>query len=236
MSNNQKANVGMTKLFSRLVLTCMVIATISTPVGAGIITPVNNGFESPDLSGWFGYGSPDATGLGLPGLPSGAGLGWTFAGTTGIASNFSLFNIFYTAGNQAGFIQSYSDDPFNFESNTISQTLDGFQKGFASVTFAIESRSGYGGVPILVKLDDQVLGTYTALSAYYFTDIHTPFVPVTAGSHTLSFTALNMPGDHASFIDSVTVNNVVPEHSSLTLAGIGGLTLALVAYRRRSAV
>jgi hypothetical protein len=211
---------------------------------ADIIYPFNNGFEAPNLGAGplaYGYGSPDAGGVFGPALPSGSG--WNFRGTAGIAANGSNFVVQgATNGNhdgttstsgQAAFIQGYATAPYPV--NSVSQTFGGFVDGFASVTFSLEQRYGGGGNnPINVRLDDQDLGTYLASSSSSFNTITTPFVAVTAGSHTLSFIGTNNTGgDNTQFIDDVSVNNAVPEPGSLSLAAIGIASLAGYGWRRR---
>jgi hypothetical protein len=239
----------------------LVMAALSLLVGgvgqakADMIYPVNNGFEVPNLgSGILAYGyGPDAAALGAIALPSSSGVGWTFTGTTGIAANGSEFAVSgATNGNhdgtnstsgQAAFIQALNGT-FHFPVNSISQTLSGFVAGSASVTFSIEQRGSTGGGnnPIDVKLDGQDLGTYLASSSSSFNTITTPFVSVTAGSHTISFTGTNsstdLNSDNTEFIDNVSVNNVsvdsAPEPASLTLLGIAAASgLGYSAWRRR---
>jgi hypothetical protein len=216
---------------------------------ADIIYPTNNGFEVPNLGAGglaYGYGSAEAVAAGLPALP--AGSGWTFTGTAGIAANGSNFGVSgATNGNhdgttstsgQAAFIQGYAFPPFHFPVNSMSQTFGGFVDGLAAVTFSIEQRPGGGGNnPIDVQLDGQDLGTYLASSSSSFNTITTPFVAVTAGSHTLSFISTNNTGgDNTQFIDNVSVNNVanvVPEPGSLSLFAIGIAGLAACGWRLR---
>jgi hypothetical protein len=208
-----------------------------------LVYPANNGFEVPNLGaggGAYGYGSAEAVAAGLPALPPGSG--WTFTGTAGIAANGSAFGVSgATNGNQDGttstsgqaaFIQGYAFAPFHFAVNSMSQTIDGFDDGFAAVTFSLEQRPGGGNNPINVRLDGQDLGTYLASSSSFFDTITTPFVPVTAGSHTLSFISTNNSGgDNTQFIDNVVVINVVPEPASLILVGLG--TFGLLGYQWR---
>lgn len=221
-----------------------VLSAVGGQAKAGVIYPVNNGFEVPNLG--------PSTFSAFVYQPAAAG--WTFTGSTGIAAVGSGFNVVgptngnhdgttSTAG-QAAFIQEFAGS--GFPANYISQNLSGFVGGFASVTFSIEQRSSpgdgdIGNNPIDVKLDNQDLGTYLASDTLSFNTITTPSVAVTAGTHTLYFIGTNTTGfDNTQFIDNVSVTNTapsgVPEPASLTLLALGSLSLLGYGRRRRKAI
>lgn len=194
----------------------MALVFVHTASAQVTLYPVNNGFETPDTHGGYGY----ATNANGPGLSSGS-LGWTFVGATGIGSNGSAIGpiIGATNGNsngttstagQCAFIQLATTIYPPVPESYICQTLT-FGAGTASVTFSIARRGEFGDNPINVKIDDQDLGTYLAANQTGFNTVTTPTVPVTAGPHTLYFVGTNHTGqDNTQFIDNVSVTNDAP--------------------------
>ena len=211
-------------------------AFVAASAKAGNIVITNNGFEVPDLgSGPLAYGYGTMPG-GIGPIGNTPGIGWIFSGGGGIAANGSNFlvinapngnsdGVMSTSG-QAGVIQS-GDGTFN--SSAMTQVLNGFQAGTATINFLAEGRAitgvSRGPDPIDVYLDNILLGSVTPAIDVFTLESFT--TNVTAGSHTLGFVG-NDPEpatlDLSTFIDNVTVlNNPVPEPSSMVLFGVAAL-------------
>jgi hypothetical protein len=133
------------------------------------------------------------------------GSSWAFSGSAGITANNTAFtygNPPAPEGSQAAFIQI---------TGTASQLVSGWQAGtIYTLTMSVASRAagcggGCGNEDFEVKLDNQVLGTYTATDASY---VDVPFTfSTTAGSHTLSIVGIDsLGGDDTAFIDNLRLS------------------------------
>jgi hypothetical protein len=238
---------NMKSLITAAVALAATLLFISSAHG-NIIYPANNGFESPDLGSGGGaliYAPTNASwtfySAGMPGQ-----------GGSGIAANNSAFDVenaspdnhdgtMSTEG-QAAFIQggngttiAGTPDASSDYASYISQTINGFAAGTASVSFGIEARveNGTNSNPTAVYLDDQLLGIYTATDTSNFDAMVTTPIPVTAGSHILAFVGtVSQPGA-SQFIDDVSIDNEpVPEPTGAGLLAISGFTALFCCLRR----
>ena len=156
------------------------------------ITVPNAGFETPVVgAGAFQYG------------PTGGS--WTFvSGISGNGSGFTSGNPAAPEGVQVAFLQGGS-------SNSISQSLSGFQAGVSyTVTFRAAQRGNFnqGGQDFDVYLDSTLLATFRPASSSYST-LSTPAFTTTTGSHTLKFQGRNSSGgDNTAFIDAVQLTGI----------------------------
>ena len=215
-------------LYSLGALAAALIAFLITDARAATLFPANNGFEVPDQGSDFTY------------RPVGAS--WSFLGSTGIAANGSAFNVSNAPnGNSDGITSSNGQAAFfqagdgTLEGGSFSQSISGFQAGTASVSFLLESRGPFPMGQLVVTLDNTVLGTFSTSSSSAFVPEATISVPVTAGSHTLSFipNGSNSIGEDG-FVDSVSINNAsksVPDPG--TTGSLFGLSLMGLAFLRR---
>ena len=172
---------------------------------AATIAVANNGFEVPNMGSGSGAYAYDLTGG-----------SWTFQGGTGITANNSAWGVADAPnGNSNGTTSTAGQTAFIQGGNGATsgsvfyQTLSGFGTGTATVTFALQGRAGFGVNPITVMLDGQSLGTYSPQSTSSFNTVTTPPVAVTAGSHVLYFIGTNGSGDNDTFVDNVSVANVL---------------------------
>jgi len=226
----------MRQFFSSGVLPACLVLFSAAASSATTITPVNDGFERPDLGsgvGAYGYVN-QAQFLVVP--------GWTaVGGGAGVAANGSAFNVSNadnvnfnpfgtsTAG-QAGLLQG-GDGTLTGAAYT--QTLAGFAAGTATISLKIEERpTGNSDETVSVFLDGVLLNTFTPASTSTFNLVTTTPVSVTAGSHTIGFAGTAGTGDTTVFIDSISVNNVaVPEPASFALFGLGAFGLFVIKRR-----
>ena len=160
-------------------------AFVAASAKAGNIVITNNGFEVPDLgSGILAYGFGTMPG-GIGPIGNTPGIGWIFSGGGGIAANGSDFlvinapngnsdGVMSTSG-QAGVIQS-GDGTFN--SSAMTQVLNGFQAGTATINFLAEGRAitgvSRGPDPIDVYLDNILLGSVTPAIDVFTLESFTP--------------------------------------------------------------
>ena len=142
------------------------------------------GFETPALSpGSFAY------------LPSGSP--WTFAGSSGLASNGSAFNNppAPPAG-QLAFLQGGD--------SSISQVVN-----LAAGTYVIALSAGQrpgNQQTFQVKVDGAVVATLTPSGAVAFATYATSPFTVTAGAHTIQLVGLNpLGGDNTAFVDQIQI-------------------------------
>jgi hypothetical protein len=113
----------------------------------------------------------------------------------------------------------------------LSQTITGFTNAAQyTVSFYAEKYSG-GATALQLLMDSTVLTfssatSLTATSSTSFVQYTTDRFGVTAGSHTLTINGITLDGaGHITFIDSVAVNEFVPEPASLGVLTLGGLVL-----------
>lgn len=174
-------------------------STNGTTSAAGT-TIYDCGFETPSVgSGWGAYRN------------NAGGSPWTFNASSGITGNGSAFtygNPPAPEGSQAAFIQMQG---------TASQLVSGWRAGtLYTLTMSVARRAkgcgggGCGNEDFQVKLDNQVIGTYTATSTSYVDATFT--FSTTAGAHTLSFVGINSAGgDNTAFIDNLRLSALTDE-------------------------
>ncbi len=173
---------------------------ISAAASQTSITIPNFGFEAPVLAAnSFQY------------KPSGAS--WTFVGGSGISTNASAFtaaNPNAPEGKQVGILQGGAN---------ISQILSGFQStSNYKVTLAAAQRGSNNATSqtFQIKIDDQVLGTFTPGSKNYADFTTNLFTPIT-GNHTLTVQGTNPNGgDNTAFLDNVRITGVSNGTSPIT--------------------
>jgi hypothetical protein len=130
-----------------------------------------------------------------------SGSPWTFAGNAGIAANNSGF----TAGNpsapegtQVAFLQG---------TGSISQTTGNWVAGNYVLTFDAAQRGNHQASQqdFQVLVDGVVVDTFTPSGTSYKTYTTSMFT-VGAGSHTITFQALDSAGgDNTAFVDSIII-------------------------------
>ena len=200
-------------------------------VSAQAQTIVNAGFETPNLGTGFNTSYQYN--------PTGAGVGWTFVGNSGITGNangFTSGNANAPEGVQVAFLQAASA--------SFSQSVNFATAGSYNVSFLASQRQSRGFEPsnqtFTVTLDGVSLGTFqpTPNNPAYQSFL-TSFVPVSAGNHTLAFSAPSTTAnDVTAFIDNVRFNAAgaaAPEPGAMMLLLSGGTPLALTGLllRRR---
>jgi hypothetical protein len=153
------------------------------------------GFETPPVGSGFRAYQYDPVGG-----------SWTFGGSAGITANNTAFNYGNPPapeGSQQAFIQI---------TGTASQSVSNWQAGtLYTLTMSVARRAqgcSFGAClneDFEVKLDNQVLGTYTATDTNY---VDVPFTfSTTAGSHTLSIVGIDsLGGDNTAFIDNLRLS------------------------------
>jgi len=197
-----------------------VAAAIALTSATAFATPVN----SID-NGTFGAKTYTA---GSFAYLTGAVNSWTYAGSSGIATNGSGFNVIGGAG-PVGLLQQAG--------SSISQVFN-FTDNILSLTFSAEGRNGYGANSISVLIDGVALAfsgatSFLPASTTSFTTYTSAVIALTAGNHTLSFVGNGVNGtDVTTFIDNVTLTTAVPEPVTLGLFGLG--LVALGAVRRKA--
>lgn len=206
---------------------------------ASIILPTDSSFETPDVSvvlcGPSGFD-------GCEYRPT--GYGWFFTGSSGIASNGGVFGLDSPGndnpapdGNQAAFLQFDPSNPASFPGD-ISQTVTGLSVGqsyvvsfeAASRPDVIASSPFFGG-----EQDFDVLWNGSSIGYFFptltnFSKYFTASFTATTTTGLLAFLAIDtLGGDRTAFIDSVQVDELVPEPSNglVVLSGIGLIGLGL---------
>ncbi|HEX8911892.1 MAG TPA: hypothetical protein VF796_06000, partial [Humisphaera sp.] len=156
------------------------------PPVATIVTPLNAGFETPNVGNGFLYNPTDGN--------------WAFAGTAGVAGGASAFTAANPAAPQAAQVA------FLQTTGSISQLVDGWQAGTYQLSFQAAQRAGNAAAQDLqVLVDGQVVGTFTPAGTGYQQYV-TPQFSATAGSHTVQFVGLNSAGgDNTVLLDDVRI-------------------------------
>jgi len=161
------------------------------PFGPEVTNP---SFETPDLGAGFAY-RPDAPGL-------------AFGGTSGIAANGSAFG-FTSApdGDQVGLIQA---NPPNVPSASISHSVSGLTPGeWYSVRFSGAARPGYGGTPVSIAFNGELLGRLSFDSTAFVETSPNDF-RATTSTGTLTFSGEITARDTTTAIDRVKVIRRLP--------------------------
>jgi fibronectin type 3 domain-containing protein len=156
--------------------------------GGGSTAFANASFEAP-ATGNYVYNPSGAT--------------WTFTGNGGIQKNGSAFSgtaAVAPDGVQTAFLQS------NGTAGAMSQSVNFASAGSYTISFKAARR--YSTIqPVQVKVDGSVVGTYTP-SSNSFETIATASFTVTAGNHTVSFTATDATADKTTFLDMMSISAV----------------------------
>ena len=149
------------------------------------LVPAHHSFESPVLaSGGFQY------------TPSGSG--WTFSSSAGLAANGSPWFVPNAPdGTQACFLQ--------MTGHSVSQSMTFPADGTYTITFSAVGRSGYGSMPLQVRVGGtEVLAlTEAQIGTTAWTRFTSNPFTVSAGAHTIAFVNGTLSGDRATVIDDV---------------------------------
>lgn len=197
------------------------------PASGGVL--VNGDFETGDLTGWtvFTTSSNGTNGAGLPDVVP-------FDVTGGGASNaaqFEVGQITFDSGVQegGGLLQV-----FHWSGGTARLSVD------VAASQPFPPGNGSGGVFSLL-LDGVVLDTFTVgdinAGEVFRSKLAATVVNLAAGDHEFKILITRPFGSTSSLTPFQYIDNaaVVPEPSTLVLAGLGGLGLVGMAMRRRSA-
>ncbi len=138
-----------------------------------------------------------------------SGSAWTFTGSAGVAGNNSAFtssNPAAPAGTQVAFLQW---------TGSVSQTTT-LTAGTYTLNFDAAQRgnSQASSQTFQVQVDGATVGTFKPTSTSYAAYTTNAFT-VTAGTHTIAFTALDPSGgDNTAFVDQVQLNTATVAPSS----------------------
>ncbi len=199
--------------------------TGTTRIAGGILklastTPLsipNSGFETPPFGTFNWAYNPDPN--------ANPGQSWTFDAQSGIAASFSPWITAAPEGNQAAFLQ---------QTGIFSQPITVAADGQYKITFKAASRPGYNPTGVLVQIDGSTVASFDAASEIGNTNggfhlMTANGVPLTAGTHTLSFVGNNtLSGDVATGIDSVRIyqpRGSLPIGTTLNITAGGTLDL-----------
>ena len=166
-----------------LVVTEAASAVVATPTGM-----TNAGFEDLAL-GANDYQYQPAT------------AGWVFNRQGGIQRNGSAWGAATAPeGQQTAFLQGGGAQ--------MAQTLN-LPAGTYSVSFHA-ARRAYQGIaqPLQLSIDGIAIGTPISPTSTAFALYTSASFTVSAGSHTVRFTATNPTGDNTAFVDAVTLNSL----------------------------
>jgi hypothetical protein len=146
----------------------------------------NSGFETPPQGGGgYTYNPAAAT--------------WAFTGDAGLAGNFSGFTAANPAapeGQQVAFLQRLG---------MISQTVT-LNAGTYTLSLQAAQRGNFQSAQqdFQVKIDNQVVATFTPSGTTYSTLVTPTFTVATTGSHTITFVGLNSAGgENTALLDDV---------------------------------
>ena len=161
-----------------------------------------------------------------PGFEEGA-VGWTFAQNPSDQGSGVLTSPNHWDGQGAN-----PPDGKNFamlrEGASVSATVDLPDDGLWRVVFKRGGRAGgySADVTVMVKVDDEVVGTIPKPDVMDFVEFVTPSVSLPQGEHSLAFVAGTATSSHSINIDSVRLERVSVKAVYGTLGKTGAGTLA----------
>lgn len=160
-------------------------------------------FESPaDGYGGWQYESGGT----VPGAP------WSFGGGSGIQQNGSPWSDTVAPapdGVQTAFLQG--------QGASISQSLSFPATGPYTISFYLAPRPYYGGQPLNLTVDGQLVQTIPTPTQSSFVQFTSNPITLTQGSHVIALTGLGVNGaDVTDLVDNVTVTGQIAQNTSST--------------------
>lgn len=177
------------------------VYTVATADNTGAISAQSSAVSASTLAAQFADPSFEATPVGTYAYDP-VTANWTFAGLSGIEANGSAFAAANAPnGTQAAFLQGAGGT-----GGSVSQSF-ATNAGVYTISFSAAQRSGYGVEPIAVSVDGTVIATVTPGSTAFASHTTASFT-LAAGTHVFSFASTVSSTDSASFLDSVSLNQV----------------------------
>jgi hypothetical protein len=166
-------------------------AQIAANVASGPAKPLplieDAGFETPSVGSSFQFN------------PTGSA--WTFTGQSGIVGDGSKWGkVNAPDGTQAAIVQG--------DGATLGSILQQVYfplAGSYEITYESAQRGGYVGEPLQLSIDGVNVGTPQSPKSTAYGLKTTAAFTVTAGVHSIEFSATNNTGDHVTLIDSLSV-------------------------------